>query len=130
LRYNGLFSRMDRVAVFLTRVQKLPVFSGYLDEVPWMQAYPGTVDFRATCTIKRLLHTWWNPGSSQSAGFFDQINAAFSTAGDGQAHDSGIGSILRSILEQVGKWTPDSIHIQNFPQEFLVFLNNYFVETN
>lgn len=130
LRYNGLFSRMDRVAVFLTRVSKLQVFSGYLDTIPWMQAYPGTVDFRATCTIKRLLHTWWNPGSAASAVFFNQITPAYSTAGDGQATDSGIGSILRNILEQVGKWPRNTVHIQNFPQEFLTFLNNYFVEHN
>jgi cell wall-associated NlpC family hydrolase len=130
LRYNGLFSRMDRVTVYLTRVQKLQVFSGYLDTIPWRQAYPGTVDFRATCTIKRLLHTWWNPGSAASAAFFDQIGASLGTAGDGQANDSGIGSILRNILEQVGKWAPNTIHIQNFPQEFLTFLNNYFVQTN
>lgn len=135
LRYtqNSPFHRMDRVMVYMTRTQPIQVFSGYLDTIPWMQAYPGTVDFRATCTLKRLLHTWWNPALPQSLSFFDQMSSSLGTNGDGQggaATDSGIGSILGSILEKVGNWPPTSIHIQNFPQQFLTFLNNYFVESN
>ena len=125
LRYtSGIFSRMDRVACFLTRTNKMQVFSGYLDEIPWMQAYPGTVDFTATCTIKRLLHTWWNPGLPQSQDLFDQISAASTTS------DSGISKVLMDILTKVGNWTPDQVHIQNFPQQFMVFLNNYMVTQN
>lgn len=125
LRYtSGTISRMDRVTCFLTRTNKVQVFSGYLDEIPWMQAYPGTVDFSATCTLKRLLHTWWNPGLPQSLTLFDQIDQA-----NGQS-DSGISKVLTDILEQVGKWSPQSIHIQAFPQQFLTFLNNYMVTNN
>jgi cell wall-associated NlpC family hydrolase len=125
LRYtSGSISRMDRIACFLTRTNKLQVFSGYLDTIPWMQAYPGTVDFRATCTIKRLLHTWWNPALPSSQNLFDQIGNSTNQS------DSGIGTILQNILIQVGKWDPSQIHIQNFPPEFLTFLNNYMVTSN
>jgi len=125
LRYtSGAISRMDRVSCFLTRTNKIQTFSGYLDTIPWMQAYPGTVDFKATCTIKRLLHTWWNPALPSSQNLFDQIGNS-----SGQS-DSGIGKILQQILVQVGKWDPSTIHIQNFPQEFLFFLNNYMASSN
>jgi cell wall-associated NlpC family hydrolase len=125
LRYtSGALSRMDRINCFLTRTNKVQVFSGYLDNIPWMQAYPGTVDFRATCTIKRLLHTWWNPALPSSQLLFNQIDNAVGT------EDSGIGSILQQILIQVGHWDPSTIHIQNFPQEFLTFLNNYMAQSN
>ena len=125
LRYtSGAISRMDRITCFLTRTTKVQVFSGYLDTIGWYQAYPGTVNFAATCTIKRLLHTWWNPGLPQSLDLFNQIDAAAGTS------DSGIGSILQQILIKVGNWSPDQIHIQNFPPEFLTFLNNYMVQNN
>lgn len=125
LRYtSGVVSRMDRVVCFLTRTNKTQVFSGYMDTIPWMQAYPGTVDFAATCTIKRLLHTWWNPGLPQSLTLFNQIDFAQGSS------DSGIGQVLQNILTQVGGWSPADIHIQNFPQEFLTFLNNYMASTN
>ena len=60
--YNGLFHRMDRVVVFLKRIRWQQVFSGYLDSVPYAQLYGGPAEYKATCTIKRLMHTWWNPG--------------------------------------------------------------------
>ena len=131
---NHPFGRMDRVVCYLTRTQPVQVFSGYLDDIPWIQAYPGTVDFRASCTLKRLQHTWWNPALPASLQFFQQ-GPGFSqqVAGDGQggaATDSGIGSILRSIMEKVGGWTPESLHIENFPQEFITFANNYLASTN
>lgn len=128
LRYNNTFSRMDRISCYLTRTQKLQVFSGYLDTIPYMQAYPGTVDLRATCTLKRLLHTWWNPALAASQQFFDQLGPNLGTGGDGQGGgvtDSGIGDILKTILTQVGRWPAQSVHVQNFPQEFITFLNNY-----
>lgn len=125
LRYtSGIFSRMDRVTCFLTRTNKMQVFSGYLDTIPWMQAYPGTVDFACTCTIKRLMHTWWNPGLPQSLDLFNQIDYANGSS------DSGISKVLENILVKVGNWSPSQIHIQNFPQKFMTFLNNYMATTN
>jgi len=130
LRYNNKFSRMDRITCYLTRTQKIQVFSGYIDKMPYFQAYPGTVDFRSTCTLKRLLHTWWNPSLPDSLQFFSQMGPSYGTGGDGQVTDSGIGSILRNILEQVGGWPDASVHIQDFPQEFITFMNNYMAQTN
>src|SRR4029077_16572927 len=57
LRYNQTFERMDRVICRMKRVTWKLVFSGYLDSVPHIQLYPGTVNFRASCTLKRILHT-------------------------------------------------------------------------
>lgn len=135
LRYSttSRFSRMDRIICYLTRTQKIQVFSGYIDSVPYMQAYPGTIDIRATCTLKRLLHTWWNPALPASQQFFDQLGQSLGTNGDGQGgglSDTGLGSILGELLVQVGKWTPETVQIQNFPQQFITFLNNYMAETN
>ncbi len=119
--YTGLFDRMDRVTVFMKRIRFQQVFSGYLDTVPYKQLYGGHAEFKATCTLKRLMHTWWNPRLTEAASIFDQyITGAL---GDGQGgRDSGLGNMLRNILHNVGKWDQDKIHIQNFPLQFYTFL--------
>lgn len=117
------FSRMDRVVVYMKRTEWKQVYSGYLDTIPYKQLYPGTVDFKATCTIKRLMHTWWNPGLPLSQQILNQFNPQVGSQGDGQAgNDSNMGSILRKVLIMVGGWRVDNVHIQNFPTVFYDFL--------
>lgn len=72
LRYNNRFKRMDRVAVFMKRLNRLQVFAGYLDLVPGLQLYPSTVTFRASCTIKRLLYMYWDPNLDKSMTLLNQ----------------------------------------------------------
>lgn len=123
--YNGLFQRMDRVVVFLKRVRWQQVFSGYLDTVPFAQLYGGTAEFKATCTLKRLLHTWWTPTLAASAGLMQQDLFALSPGADGQLPaDSGLGELIRSLLCNVGGWQPTDVHIQNFPISFYTFLQS------
>lgn len=121
--YNGLFHRMDRVVVFLKRVRWQQVFSGYLDTVPYARLYGGEAEFKATCTLKRLMHTWWSPGLAKSRSVFNQFLVSQALETDGQdASDSGLGGTLRNLLSQVGGWQPRDIYIQNFPMPFYYFL--------
>lgn len=122
--YNGLFHRMDRVVVFLKRIRWQQVFSGYLDSVPYAQLYGGPAEYRATCTIKRLMHTWWNPGLPESQAILDQN--LFAQGGD---RDSGLGNLMRQVMVRVGGWQPEDVHVQNFPMEFYEFLKRN-VNTN
>ncbi len=124
LRYNQLFERMDRVVVRLKRIEWVQVFSGYLDQVPHVQLFPGTVNFRASCTLKRLLHTWWDPGLPNSMEIFDQATRAqVETENGEQQLDVGLGSLLRRLLVLVGGWSPQTIHIQRFPIGFFRFMD-------
>jgi cell wall-associated NlpC family hydrolase len=126
--YNGLFHRMDRVVVFLKRVKWQQVFSGYLDTVPFAQLYGGAAEYKATCTLKRLLHTWWSPTLPASQGIFNQNLFANQYGGDGQLPaDSGLGSMMRRLLCLVGGWQPQDVHIQNFPMVFYDFLQSQLV---
>lgn len=126
--YNGLFHRMDRVVVFLKRVRWQQVFSGYLDTVPFAQLYGGAAEYKATCTLKRLMHTWWSPTLPASQGLLDQRLFADQVAGDGQLPaDSGLGGMMRRLLAAVGGWQPQDIHIQNFPMVFYEFLQSQLV---
>lgn len=58
------FRPMDAITIFLSRFENHPVqvFTGYLDSTPYLQLFPGTCTVRASCTLKRLLHTYWDPG--------------------------------------------------------------------
>lgn len=118
------FSRMDRVVVYLKKTTWVQVFAGYLDTIPFKSLYPGTVDFKATCTIKRLMYTYWNPDLTQSSQILNQLSTPeVALGGDAQGgNDSGLGSMLRRLLVVVGGWDVMNIHIQNFPQSFYLFL--------
>jgi cell wall-associated NlpC family hydrolase len=123
-RYTGNTAPMDKISVHLKRIGWVQVFTGYLDTVPFRQLYQGVITLKATCTIKRLLHTPFNPGLPASTALFNQMGMAAAVSGDGQVpRDSGLGSLLRELLVRVGGWDRSQIHISNFPVEFLTFLS-------
>ena len=121
-----VFSRMDRIVVYMGRTSEIQVFSGYLDTVPYAQLYPGTVDFKATCTIKRLMHTQWNPDLLNSAAILNQQSANATARGQ---LDTGLGTLLRRVLVEVGGWAVESIHIQNFPNIFFMWIQHQLAKT-
>src|SRR6476469_2093486 len=54
-------SPMDPIIIYLTRVKRMLVFSGYVDEAPIDQIYPEPVTITGSDTLKRLKYTYWNP---------------------------------------------------------------------
>jgi murein DD-endopeptidase MepM/ murein hydrolase activator NlpD len=65
------FLPMDPITIYLRRVNKRPVrvFTGFLDRVPYLQLYPGTVTMQASCTLKRLVHTYFDPALPYTMSF-------------------------------------------------------------
>ncbi len=120
-KYTGKLGRMDRIVVFLKRVTKLQVFSGYLDSVPGFSLYNTTCEVRATCTLKRLINTWWDPGLPVSQQLLDQKKTSGSLTTDefDTSTDSGMGIMLGNVLTEVGGWKAEDIYIQNIPAEFM-----------
>ena len=116
------FSRMDRIVVYMKKTGWTQVFSGYLDTVPYRQLYPGTVDLKATCTIKRLVNTWFNPDLPESNALLQQQGLPGVLDGSVPVPDLGLGELLQRILVIVGGWDLSNIHVQNFPTGFLTFL--------
>ena len=57
------FLPMDGITIWLQRLANYPVqvFTGYLDETPYYQMYPGTITLTATCTLKRLIYSYFDP---------------------------------------------------------------------
>jgi murein DD-endopeptidase MepM/ murein hydrolase activator NlpD len=121
-KYTGKLSRQDRVVIFLKRVTSVQVFSGYLTTVPAFDLFPTTCTITGHCTIKNLIHTWWDPGLTSSAELLIAANLS--------APDAGISRILSDVLVKAGNWNPDAIHIQGVPSSFIDLAKKYMPVTN
>lgn len=66
-----IFRPMDPITIYLRRVRQRPVrvFTGFLDRVPYAQLLPGVVTMRASCTLKRLLYTYFDPALPYTRSF-------------------------------------------------------------
>jgi hypothetical protein len=125
-----MFHPMDPITITMTRIKGRPVqvFSGYCDTTPHVQLLPGIVAIDASCTIKRLQYTYWDPALPFIRGFMlahgwgtgpdgltlSPENEARKTAG---LNDTSIGNLLYSVLTEVGGWSPDNVYIEKLPGE-------------
>jgi len=153
---GGQITPMDRITVYLKRDKPVQVFSGYIDLAPYWQPYPRPIQLEASCTLKRLQFTYWDPGipslisllsnlgftpnpAGLSAGFSQTDYATYagrpSSAGaqavgenqpDPNVADTGFIALLRFLLEDVGQWTPNSVYIEPIPVSWLTQAYNIF----
>lgn len=133
-RYTYLFKPMDVIAIFMTRINRQLVFTGYLDTTPLYQRTPGTVNFEASCTLKLLQNTYFDPGLPFMMTFFNSIakgkfsydptsgalTSTGATFGDFDIN-AGWATVLRAVLTapQLGGWAEKAVHITGLPQSFL-----------
>jgi hypothetical protein len=119
-KYIGAMRRMDRIVVFMKRISMpLQVFAGYLDTVPAAGLYATTVSIKASCTLKRLMNTYWDPGLPASSELLRQnLYQAKSQDPKNPQPDSGLGAMMANVLFKVGGWSRDQIHIGNIPAGF------------
>lgn len=109
-KYDGIFSPMDRVVVYLTRISRMLIFSGYLDSVPVFSTFPGSVSLRASCSLKRLQHFMWDPHTAEAL----KVNGPAS-ADDANITDGGIAKRTIKLLNEVAGWPESQIHIGGVP---------------
>lgn len=140
-----IFHPMDPITLTMTRLNNRPiqVFTGYLDQTPYMHLFPDTVTLQASCTLKRLLHTYFDPGLP----FFEEFMVANGwqvTEGVGITHpsadgskafdkgkltDSGFGDLLFAVLKQIGGWDEGTIYIEKIPNDLMELVINLFEPT-
>ena len=134
------FSPMDPITIYLRRMPGHPVrvFTGFLDQTPYLQLFPGKVTLKASCTLKRLLYTYFDPALPYTQSFLREYgwvemeNGVWgSFAGldtykppdplaplpNGiQAQASGsISELLGATLQYIGNWNKNSIYIEKIP---------------
>lgn len=70
-RYTNVLKRMDRIHIrFFVGKKQYPVFTGYLTTVPVYDVYPTTATIEAQCTIKQIMHTYWDMTSAKAISRF------------------------------------------------------------
>lgn len=140
---KSIFLPMDLVTIWLQRVAGRPVqvFTGYLDSVPYYQGFPGDARFEASCTLKRLAYTWFDPGldffaawvrTADSGWIYDPTSGEassgqFNTGGitedqsggpdKGAMHDAGFAALLGRFMIDVAGWAPEDVLISELPKD-------------
>ena len=143
---GGQITPMDRITIYLKRDYPVQVFSGYIDLAPYWQPYPRPVQIEASCTLKRLEFTYWDPGlvavvdiltslgfsfgpGGQSAGYIQMDPKLYAgrpqpdiTVGgetDSVVADTGFIALLKFLLEDVGQWNPNGVFIEPLPPSWI-----------
>jgi murein DD-endopeptidase MepM/ murein hydrolase activator NlpD len=123
---------MDRIIVRLSRVgTPFLVFSGYVDEAPYYQLYPGPVTVKASCPLKLLQYTFFDPGLSYLTTYFGNIGGGWQynpqngslfipsgTTGNFDVY-AGVHKIIERTLIDIGSWPDNAIDILDLPVGFL-----------
>lgn len=153
------FSPMDPITIFLERAPGKPVrvFTGFLDTTPYLQFFPGVIELKASCTLKRLLHTYFDPGlpytqdflttygwipmggtrvSDQAFNEFKQLSGSDKYTQppkkEGEV-DGSLANLLYATLKHIGRWPEDTVYIEPLqPAVFdrLVALSAEFIKNN
>jgi hypothetical protein len=133
--HNGqpaLFQPMDAVTIWMQRIAGHPiqVFTGYLDSTPLYQIYPGNAQFKATCTLKRLMYTYFDPGLQAMTQWFAKygwtmdpssgmvFNAQELTtplSATGGKTVEGFGQLLRQFLVEIAGWSEQAVLVSDLP---------------
>lgn len=153
-KIGPIFHPMDPITIILTRLQNRPVqvFTGYCDSTPYLQLFPGTVTLKASCTLKKLLYTYFdaglpfmreyltqygwlptgngsimNPSAERATATTKKGKEGKSESVEGVRYgDSGIGELLFHVLHDIGKWPEDTIFIQEMPPTIIELVSNLF----
>lgn len=145
--WGPVFHPMDPIVITMTRLRDRPiqVFTGYCDSTPYLQLFPGLATLDASCTIKRLQYTYWDPGLPfvweflMNSGWqinpqFGLFNANAATKPVGKQtknntqklSDSNFGKLLFDILHEIGNWPNDTIFIEKLPSEIFDMIGQLF----
>jgi hypothetical protein len=113
-KYDGIFVPNDRVIVMMKRITWMRVFTGYLNSVPLVTAWPMAVPMTASCSLKRLQYYYWDPALASS---LSMVTAAMTATKN--TDDGGTANAIVALLNQVAGWPPANVHIAGIPQAAL-----------
>lgn len=153
-----VFNPMDPVVILMKRLHNRPVqvFTGYIDSAPYLTLQPGIVSISASCTLKRLLYTYYDPslpffhkflhrqGWTMAEGLGtlpddsgtsvsgqkkkDQKLEGFPDPLSGGLNDASFGNMLYETLMYIGNWDPDTIYIENLPDGIVDLVEGIFYQ--
>jgi hypothetical protein len=115
-KYDGIFTPNDRIIVMMKRISWLRTYTGYLNAVPLVTAWPTSVQITSSCSLKRLQYWFWDPGLAASQNMVAQAMASVKNPDDG-----GVSNAVLAILQNVVGWPASKVHIAGIPQNWLTW---------
>jgi hypothetical protein len=141
------FMPMDPITIYLRRIKDRPVrvFTGFIDTSPYLELFPGTVTIKASCTLKRLQYTYFDPALPYTQSFLaaygwinhngliwndDGLNDWKKEQDKQEAgfRDSSIAELLAATLHHIGHWSYDDIHIEKMPEDIFKRMSALYTE--
>lgn len=110
-KYDRVFTPNDTIIIEMKRVRWMPVFTGYLNSVPYFSAWSREIELTASCTLKRLQHFYWDPYAPASIQLLDGLVNSSAT-------DGGIRDRVTKIMTDVVGWERNKIHIGEVPKSW------------
>lgn len=108
-KYNGAFSPMDRITIYLTKTERYQVLTGYITEVDRFTLYDQDFYMEGKCSLHRLQATYWDPGLSDSK---RMMGVRSSTS---EFIDAGIWLSIMNVLTTVGKFPVENVSVGGIP---------------
>jgi hypothetical protein len=120
-KYDGRLLPMDKITVQWRRLNWMQGFTGYLNDPAIFQAWPGTLDVSATCTMK-IPQFWYT--DTQTMAFQTLVRSAMGDQSPDQRAvqgDQGLSRLIVDSMTQVLKWPKSRIHIGQVPNDWFRF---------
>jgi hypothetical protein len=119
-KYDGRFAPMDKISVQLKRLNWMQTMTGFLNDPPIFQAFPGALSMSATCTLKK---PQFFPVDTTTGAFQSMVLAAMGKNIDERAvmGDNGLSRLVVDAMTQVLHWPRDQIHIGQVPRDWFKF---------
>ncbi|MEU6362274.1 C40 family peptidase [Streptomyces albidoflavus] len=112
-KYDGVLTPNDRVSVQMKRLKWVQVYTGYLNRVPLVTAWPRVVHLTSSCSLKRLQYWYWDSHAEASQ---EMVRQALTDAGkDSGVSDGGMTNVVLTILKKVVGWPESKVHIGKIP---------------
>lgn len=125
-KYTGRLRRMDKIVIWMKRVNWIQVFTGYLDVVPAYDLFPTEARIKASCTLKRVKYTYWDRGLPASQKLLSPVfigdDGTYQISQD--SPDAGTGIIIHDLLTKVANWPANQVLIQQIPVKFMDFMKD------
>lgn len=112
-KYDGVFKPNDRISVQMKRLKWVQVFTGYLNKVPLVTAWPRVVHLTSSCSLKRLQYWYWDSHAEASQAMVRQ--ALEDASKDTGVSDGGMTNVALTVLKKVVGWPESKVHIARIP---------------
>jgi len=124
-KYDRLFVPDDTFEIYMTRLKRVLVMTGYLDTVPFHTVWPRTIQISGSDASKRLLFHYWDPGTQAA---LDLFTGTGNSSQAGNSNDGGLSAKAIALMTQVAGWDASKIHISSLPTQWLANVQQLYNE--